>query len=86
MNKYGDYMGLGGACPHAFMSSMVEDMIEIYYRTQYVCSYPINSNTRSTLTHVHLEGGNIEYYIKGTNVYRYNHETEESELIVEGEL
>ena len=79
-------MRLGGAYPHAFMSSLVGDMVEVHYRTQFVCAYPVNSDARSTLTHVYLEEGNIEYYIKGTNVYRYNHETEETELIVEGEL
>lgn len=79
-------MERGGAYPHAFMTALVGENIEVYFRTEYVCTFPINSSDNMTLTHVYLEDGDIEYYIKGTNVYRYNHKTEETDLIVEGKL
>lgn len=60
-------MKLGGAYPYAFVSRLVGDSIKVYYRTQHVYIYPLGS-IRTNLTHVYLDRGNIEYYIKGTNV------------------
>lgn len=84
--KYGDtVMETGvGVYPHAFMKYQKNGYIEVYFRTKFVCKYPINDFVKSDLTNVILNDDNkTEFYIKDGKVYSYSHVKHITHLILD---
>lgn len=73
-----------GVYPHAFMKKMVGEMIEVYFRTKFVCSYPMNDVIKSNLTNVILNNKTrTEFYIKDGKVFKYSHINKDTELVLD---
>lgn len=84
--KYGNTVAETGVgvYPHAFMKYQKDCYIEVYFRTKFICKYPMNDFIKSDLTNVILNNSaQTEYYIKDGKVYSYSHVKEITYLILD---
>lgn len=84
--KYGNTVaetGIG-VYPHAFMTKLIDETVYVYFRTKFICTYPMNDVIKSNLTNVILNNKTkTEFYIKEGKVYKYSHVNKETKLILD---